>query len=297
MIELTATPCCDAICELGEGPRWDAARDELQWVDILAGHFYRGSLQGDRIVVRRRYAIDRPVGAAAPAAGGGWVLAAGRGFAQLSESGDVTDLALPESVDANTRMNDGACDPQGRFWAGSMPYDDQPGAGTLYRLEPDGTATAVLPDRSVPNGLGWSPDGTTMWFADSGEGHVYAFDFDGATGALSNRRTIIAIDEGDAVPDGIAVDDEGCLWLAVWGAGEVRRHAPDGELLARVRVPASQPSACWFGAGRLFITSARYGLDPAQLVREPDAGRLFAVDAGVGGPPATPWRGVVPVHT
>ena len=300
MIDVTLIS--DEVAELGEGPRLDPRTGEVLWVDILAGALYRCVWDAGRLRTIAVIEVGRHLGAVAPvdAPGGGWIAAAGQGFAHVAEDGTVTVLAEPEAGQhGRTRMNDGACDPQGRFWAGSMAYDTSPGAGTLYRMELDGTVAAVLDDVTISNGLGWSPDDTAMYYADSGTGTLDAFDFDGVSGELERRRTLVRC-EGPAFPDGLWVDDEGCLWVAMWGGGEVRRYAPDGGLLDTWPLPVSQPSACCFvGPGRdiLVVTSARFELSAEALAREPAAGRVMAIDPGVTGPAATPYRarpGVLP---
>jgi sugar lactone lactonase YvrE len=299
---MDVTLLSDEVAELGEGPRLDPRTGEVLWVDILAGRMYRGALEAGRLRTVATVEAGRHLGAVAPVdgPGRGWIAAAGQGFAHLAEDGTVTVLAEPEAGgQGRTRMNDGACDPQGRFWAGSMAYDETQGAGTLYRMDPDGTVTPVVTGVTISNGLGWSPDGTTMYYADSGAGTLDAFDFDGASGALERRRTLVRC-AGPGVPDGLWVDDEGCLWVAMWGGGEVRRYAPDGALLHAWPLPVSQPTACCFaGPGRatLIVTSARAGLPAEVLAAEPAAGRVMAIVAGVSGPAAAPYRplaGVLP---
>lgn len=283
---------------LSEGPRWDEERQELLWVDILGPRFHRATLTDDgRPDQLRTIAVDRHVGAVAPVAGGGYLLAAGQGFLFLDGAGSVRELAQPEAGHVNVRMNDGACDPQGRFWAGTMAYDESPGAGTLYRLELDGGCSTVLAGLTISNGIGWSPDGATMYLSDSGTGRVEAFDFDGATGAISGRRTLVHIDQPGMAPDGLTVDDEGDIWVALYGGWAVNRYGPEGSLRATVRLPVAQATSGAFGGGErrtLFVTTGRERLGEAALERQPDAGRVFSVTGlDARGPGCTPYRGSV----
>jgi sugar lactone lactonase YvrE len=239
--------------------------------------------------------LDRPVSAVAPAAQGGYVLAAGCGFLLADRSGGIRELAQPEAGRADVRMNDGACDPQGRFWAGTMAYDETPGAGVLYRLECNGACTAVLDGLTISNGVGWSPDGSVMYLIDSGTRRLEAFDFDGASGDISGRRTVVQITEPGAAPDGLAVDEHGDIWVTMWDGGAVCRYSPKGELRDTVRLPVDRPTSCAFGGpdlATLFVTTARDGLDDAVLTRQPDAGRVFRVDGlGVRGLPCSLYEG------
>jgi sugar lactone lactonase YvrE len=289
-------PCSAHPGLLSEGPRWDAERDELLWVDIVRSRLHRARVRVDgRLDEVAPIQFDRFVGAAAPAAGGGYVLAAGPGFLFADGSGIVRELAQPEAGRDEVRMNDGACDPQGRFWAGTMAFDESPGAGVLYRLELDGRCTTVLTELTISNGIGWSPDGSTMYLSDSGTRCIDAFEFDVASGDLGRRRTIVRITEPGVAPDGLTVDDSGDLWVAMWRGGAVRRYSPDGLLLMTVPLPVDRPTSCAFGgphSATLFITTARLGLDAPELVRQPDAGRVFCVHGlGVTGPPCGTYRG------
>ena len=283
---------------LSEGPRWHEEAGELLWVDILGARFHRGSIAADGTLgVVATVEFDRHVGAVAPALGGGYVLAAGTGYLFVDAAGTVSELAQPEGDRTDVRMNDGACDPQGRFWAGTMAYDESPEAGALYRLDLDGTCATVLTGLTISNGIGWSPDGTTMYLADSGTGRVEAFDFDGGRGSISGRRTLVHVERSGVVPDGLTVDAEGGVWVALWGGGEVRRYAADGSLLTTVRVPVERPTSCAFGGpdrATLFVTTGRAGLDEVALARQPEAGHVFRVDGlGVRGVPCAPYRGRV----
>jgi sugar lactone lactonase YvrE len=219
-------------------------------------------------------------------AAGGLLLAAGRGLAAVDEHGGQREVAVLEPPDV--RMNDAACDPAGRFWAGSMAYDARAGAGSLHRLDLDGRVATVLTDLTISNGLGWSPDGRAMYLNDSGPSVTWAFDYDPATGELSRQRALAHHDTG--VCDGLAVDDDGCLWVALWGGSAVDRIAPDGRRLARLELPAVQPSDCCLVGTDLVITTAWHDLDRPSSYD----GRLYVADVGVGGPPMTPYAGVLP---
>jgi sugar lactone lactonase YvrE len=275
----SAAPVSRQRYSLGEGPRYDATCRKLLWVDVDAGRLLRAD--PDRLDTATETTIDATLGAAAPAIGGGWIVAAGRGLSTLGPDGVTTLLA--ELEPAGNRMNDGACDPRGRFWAGSMALDERPGAGSLYRLDPDGDATTVLTGLTIANGLGWSPDGATMYHADSGPGTITAYDFDADSGRLERPRVIVRTRDG--VPDGLTVDDEGLLWVAHFGGASVVRYEPSGREVGRVPLPVSQPTSCALVGTSLIITTA--SRDVADS--EPDAGRLFAADVGVTGPPAVPY--------
>lgn len=292
----TPVPCSATPGVLTEGPRWDGHRNELLWVDIVGSRLHRARTGvGPNLDELGPVQFDRFVGAVAPVLTGGYVLAAAGGFLFTDEAGRVIELAQPEAGRRDVRMNDGACDPQGRFWAGTMAHDESPGAGVLYRLELDGTCTAVLSGLTISNGIDWSPDGSTMYLSDSGTGRVDAFDFDGVDGRLSARRTIVEITEPGVAPDGLTVDADGCLWVALWGGGEVRRYSPDGSVLETVALAVQLATSCAFGGPEmttLFITTARHGLDEADVAAQPDAGRVFRVDGlDVRGVPCLPYRG------
>jgi sugar lactone lactonase YvrE len=277
---------------LGEGPRYDGARDEVLWVDILAGVLRRATLDLGSLRTIATYTLDIPVGAAAPCAdGSGWLLAAGTGFHHVAEDGTVSFVADAEPGRAeHVRMNDAVCDPRGRFIAGSMAYDETPGAGTLFRLDADATVTALRVGTTVSNGLAWSPDGTALWWADSGAAEIRRFAYDLDDGAIDAGAAFLSYPPGRGVADGITIDDEGCLWVGLWGGHAVRRHAPDGRLLEEISLPVSNATAPCFVGSTLLVTTARKGLTPDQLVQEPLAGHVFAVDVGVTGRPTTPYQ-------
>ncbi|MFC4693263.1 MULTISPECIES: SMP-30/gluconolactonase/LRE family protein [Geodermatophilus] len=293
MLTLRATPAAPAPADHGEGPTWDDARSELLWVDISAGRVRRAALDGDTLTDTGSLSAGDTVGAVVPAAGGGWLAAAGAGFTHLADDGTARVLLELAGEgggpdDGGTRMNDAKCDRAGRFYAGTMAFDERPGAGTLYRLDTDGTVTTVREGLTVSNGLGWSPDDRTVYLADSGPGLVHAVDHDPSSGAWGRGRVLLETGGADGVADGLTVDDEGCLWTAMWGGGQVRRWSPEGELLAVVEVPVANTSSCAFAGpdrGLLVISTAHGDADEAE------AGRLFTVRPGVTGPPANPYRG------
>lgn len=280
MKRYVAEPALETRAEHAEGPAWDARRDELLWVDQFAGFVHRGRWTGTLEVVYT-YRLGMPVGAVVPTADpdGGWLVAAGPGFARLDLDGTVTVLAELEP-DSN-RMNDGKCDPHGRFWAGSMAWSKVDGAGSLYRY--DGAVTTVLRDVTISNGMAWTAD--RMYYIDTPTHRVDVFDY-APDGRVTHRRPAFTVEGG--APDGMCMDDEGCLWVALWGGGGVRRYSPAGEVLAFVEVNAPQVSSCAFAGDRLFITTSQEGYSEEDSRRHPDAGKLFTVTVPVSGPPAQP---------
>jgi len=289
-----AAPCSRERVNLGESCRWDAVHNRLLWVDVFTGRLFCAHAKSTGLNTTDVYRVPGHLTAVAPLAhpGGGWMAAANQGFYHLAEDGTVTLLAEPEAgKDGRVRMNDGACDPAGRFWAGSMSYEGAPGAGSLYRHDGLGRYTRVVTDVTISNGLAWSPDGTAMYYVDSGPGTISAFSYDTAAGVPASRRCLVGLEPAEGVPDGLCLDAEGCLWVAIWGGGQVRRYTPDGELIATVAVAATRPSSCALGGddGRtLYITTARDGIGPDDLAGQPDAGRLFCVQVTTPGPPAQP---------
>jgi sugar lactone lactonase YvrE len=286
-----AVACTINQAVLGEGLRWDARRDEVLVVDILAGRVYRGRVtdEGDLTLVRA-YTVPGTVGAIAPVEGDeGWVLAAGPGFVHLSPDGLLRPIA--EVAPEGTRMNDGASDPQGRFWAGTLADDFRPGGGALYRLDQDGRVELMLNDLTVSNGLGWSPDGETMYLADSGPRLVYAFRFDQLTGNISDGRVLVTVAEHVGTPDGLTVDVD--VWVAIYGGGRVHRYSPEGVLREELLLPAAQVTSCAF-AGRdlnhLYVTTGTEGWSDEQRRAEPAAGLVYRFDTEATGRPAAPFR-------
>jgi sugar lactone lactonase YvrE len=267
---------------LGEGPRWDAARARLLWVDVEGRALHvLDPLMGDRAVP-----VGSRIGAVAPLSDEQALVALADRLALVDLDDGSLETLVDVPHDAERRLNDGACDARGRFWVGSMALDERPGGGALYRYG-EGALDRVIDRVSLSNGIGWSPDGRTMYYVDSPEGRVDAFDFDVDAGTIANRRTFVAIDQG--TPDGLTVDDEGGVWVALWAGWSVRRYAPDGELDAVVDLPVAKVTACCFGGddGRtLYVTTASVDLIDEERRRQPHAGCVFAAYPGVSGPAA-----------
>jgi sugar lactone lactonase YvrE len=283
--------------QLGEGLVWDHADRRLSWVDIPAGRVHVASFAEGGLKPERVFEVGAPVGAAYPCEQGGWVLAAGTGFAHLAADGSVRVLAEPEAHQRElVRMNDAGVDPAGRFWAGSMAYDESSGAGSLYRVDLDGTVTSALGKLTIPNGMGWSPDGRTMYHTDSAARTISTYPFDPVSGTMGPGRPLVALDSTGATPDGLTIDAEGCLWSAIWDGGRVQRYDPGGRLLEEVLVPVARPTSCCFvgpDLDLLLITTARQGLSGAQLARQADAGRLFGCRPGAQGQAGRRYLGPV----
>ncbi len=282
----------DARADLGEAPSWDADARLLIWVDITNGFVHRFDPGTGRDEV---FEVGQPVGAAVPTSSGRIAIAANSGFLLLDPAtGGIDHIVELEAPDPGTGMNDGKCDPGGRFWAGTKYVDGHRPLGSLYRLDADHRLTKVLTDVTISNGLGWSPDRRTMYYIDSTTYRIDAFDYEATSGAVSNRRPHVEIPRSWGLPDGMTVDEEGFLWVAFWGGSAVRRLAPDGRAEAIVRFPVTQVTSCAFGGpdlSDLFVTSARSGLTDAALSEQPLAGGLFRVRSGVRGLPSPPFAG------
>ncbi len=276
---------------LGEGPVWVEAERALLWVDIKGRRIFRLDEAGVR-----EWATPMRVGSIAPRAGGGFVAGTDEGFVAISLDRDearFTPLCHPEADRPNNRFNDGKVDRAGRFWAGTMDDTEQDATGSLYRLDAPDRCTRVDNGYAVTNGPAFSPDGTILYHTDSSRRTIYAFPL-ASDGSLGERRTFAHFTAQEGYPDGMTVDAEGCLWVAFWDGWALRRFSPDGDMMTHIDVPVQRPTSVAFGGSaldRLYVTSARIGLDRAALSVQPSAGALFMLEAGCVGIADRPFAG------
>ncbi|HEY6295963.1 MAG TPA: SMP-30/gluconolactonase/LRE family protein [Streptosporangiaceae bacterium] len=279
----------DSRAMLGEGPVWDDRSCRLHWVDIRSGLVHRFSpADGSDLVID----VGQPVSAVGLGEGGGLILAIRDGFGLVRPGSDrVADVIEVEKDRADHRMSDGRCDPAGRFWAGTMAdrWEDAPGAGSLYRVDGASGAlvtTKVLGGITVANGIDWTPDGRHMYYVDSPSQQVDAFDFDAETGTLRNRAVFAAIPVAEGMPDGLVVDADGGVWVALIGAGRIRRYSPSGRIDREIELPVTLVTSAAFGGpdlADLYITTARHRLTAAERERQTYAGSLFCCRPGPAG--------------
>ena len=281
---MTTELVLDAGAVIGECPVWDPRASVLWWIDIPRGEIHRYDPDA---ATDEAFALGQDVGAVALAESGGLLVALRGGFAMLAGDGSVGRGWSLDRDDRRLRLNDGRCDPRGRFWVGTVRDDQAPGTAALYRLDGGGRAVTKLTGVTISNGLDWSLDGRTMYYADSGTGEVSAFEYDLDGGELGPRRPFVAIDPGDGFPDGLCVDAEGFVWIAIFGASAVHRYDPDGSLDRVLEVPARDVTSCAFGGlgyEELYVTSASERGAPAP------SGALFRCRPGVRGRPQTMWK-------
>lgn len=274
---------------LGEGPTWDTRTSRLVWVDVLDCKIHSTDTGSGSTV-----SIDVPshIGAVVPRDAGGFVAALADGFWAIGDG----DQRLIAAVDAGDEMrfNDGKCDPAGRFWAGTMGYSEEPGRGHLYRLDLQGSVSKQLAGITVSNGLAWSGDQRTMFYIDTPTRRVDRFAFDPDSGAISDRQAFFEIEANAGYPDGMTIDAQDGLWIAMWDGGRVHRYV-DGRLDRVIEMPVSRPTSVTFGGPELeemFVTSASVGLSVQQRTEQPLAGALFRIRPGVTGVPAVAYQGI-----
>lgn len=282
----------DAHAQLAESPVWDDRTGRLVWVDLLGGivHLTDIAIGADVAIP-----VGQMVGAVALCEDGRLVVAIEAGFARLDPARGHVEIVAPVTAgDPGLRMNDGKVDPSGRFWAGSMAMDERAGAGTLFRLDPDRSVTAMLDGLTIPNGLDWSADGRTMVYIDTTTSRVDRFDYDDAIGTITGRRPAVLVDPGRGYPDGMTLDAEGFLWVALFDGWGVHRYTPEGRLDRRIDVPAAQVTSVAFGGrdyDELYITTGQEGFPAGGLPGQPHAGGVFRCRPGVRGRPPNRFRG------
>lgn len=278
---------------LGEGPTWSPRDNALYWVDILAPSVHRHDVATG---IDTETLLGSMVSLVIPKASGGLIVATSGGLMSLDPvTRRLAPFCHPESERKDIRYNDGKCDRRGRLWVGSMDMGAAANRGHLFCVEGDGSWRKVDSGFTVPNGLGWSPDNKIMYVTDTYRQTIYRYDFDLASGTITNRRPLITIAVSDGKPDGLTVDDQGCLWVALWDAWHIARFSPEGQLMQRVRVPVPRPTSCCFGGDNLdtlYVTSASLRLNENELASAPLSGSLFALNLpNVRGLPDTAFSG------
>ncbi|MFD1715464.1 SMP-30/gluconolactonase/LRE family protein [Amnibacterium flavum] len=282
----TAEQVTSPIAKHGEGPLWDPKGNRLLFVDLLVGDIISVSPDGDTA----RHHIDDIAAALRIRDSGGFVVAVEQGFRFLDDDLRRVGDYIPAFDTAGVRMNDGGCDPQGRFYCGSMAYSAADGAGTLYSIEADHSVRTVLSGVTISNGLQWNAAGTRAFYNDTPTARVDVYDFDGESGAFSNRRTFTEV-PGPGMPDGMAIDEQDGIWIALWEGSSVQHYDRDGRLDRVVELPVSRVTACTFGGDdlkTLYITTSQEEVD---LADEPLAGAVFSVRVDVAGARAHTFAG------
>ncbi|MDB5851334.1 MAG: transcriptional regulator, IclR family [Rhodoferax sp.] len=293
------TGAADVVCRvdaralLGECPTWSPRDGVLYWVDILTPAIHRYDLHSG---IDTETKLGAMVSLAIPKATGGLLVATPSGLVTYDvDSKTMAPLCHPEADRPGNRYNDGKCDRLGRLWVGSLDMGTAANRGNLFRVHADGSWKKMDSDFTIANGLGWSPDNSRMYFTDTFRRTVYVYDFDLRAGSIANRRALITLAADDGVPDGLTVDEEGCLWIAVWDAWRIARYSPEGRELLRIRMPVPRPTSCCFGGPNLdtlFVTSASVRLSEEALAAAPLSGSLFSIRLpGVRGLPDTSFAG------
>jgi len=276
-------------CELAERPLWDTWTNTLLWVDVLAGDLHRATLAPDGTGRWSDHAarVGETVGAAALRHDGGTVAAVDTALVMLDSLGRPDSDPIPVDMPAGARFNDGACDPAGRFLVGSTTPANRPGTGLLWSLGSGRRVEVALTGITESNGLDWAPDGDLLYYIDSGEPVVRRYAYDSSSGRIGTRLTdLTVLGAGQGVPDGLVVDADGAVWVALWQGSSLRRYAPDGELLLDLAVPVDQPTCPAFAGPDLrllVVTTAWEGLHAEARTAQPWAGHLLVAPAPVVG--------------
>ena len=293
LLDLDATLVLDAKTMLGEGSIWQPKENRLYWIDIEGKtfHIYDPVAKEDKI-----FPVGARPGTVVPLQRGGALLALQNGNYKIDTKTGKLDFIinpLPDTV--NLRFNDGKCDPARRFWVGTLALDSRRRGAVLYRFDRDKNIHLVLDSVSISNGIVWTADKKTMYYNDTPTLTIQAFDYDDKTGAISKLRVVVKIPKGIGAPDGMTIDSENNLWVALWGGGMVGKFNPlTGALIQKVKVPAPNVSSCAFGGKNLetlYITTARAWVKEDKLKEFPLSGGLFSVRPGVHGVPAEFYKG------
>lgn len=282
----------DAKNRLGEVPVWDVREQALYWVDIEGRLLQRLDPATGKV---DRWTMPERIACFALREKGGLIVAFASGIALYDlATGRVEWIAKPEEGIPTNRFNEGKCDRAGRFWAGTMDDGLARHTGALYRVDPDLSVHKVLDGIGISNSTVWSLDDRHFYFADTLDGAIYRFDYDHASGTISNRKQIVDLKGSGIGPDGSTIDSDGYLWNAQWDGWRLARYAPDGRLDRVVDLPVQKPTSCMFGGPdlrTLYVTSAVWDLKGDALAKQPQAGGLFALDVGVGGVPEPRFAG------
>lgn len=271
---------------LGECPLWSPAEGCLYWIDVATPGIWRYVPATGEV---KNWALPRPPGAIALHAEGGLLVALRRGFCRFDpRTAACADIAVPGMALGDERFNDGRVDGAGRFWVGTLDRHLQAPIGKLYQLRHGAGLQPADSGFVLSNGIGWSPDGGTMYFAETSSRQVYAYRFDAAAGTVADRRCFADVGPGHGGPDGLCVDAAGNVWVTIFERGIVNMYRPDGVLAAVVRLPVERPTSCTLGGAgmkTLYITSARIGLTESGLREQAQAGGIWAVDVAQAGQP------------
>jgi len=279
--------------DIGEGPHWDSATNTLIFVDSTTGVIFRFDPNSGETSLTT---IGKPIGAAIPRKGGGYVVTSHEGLLYVEECPNPQiNLLVPiETELVSNRMNDAKCDSLGRLWSGTFSTTFDKKAGSLYRVDPNLSLVRMLPGVSISNGIGWSPDERLMYFVDTAMRRIDVFDFNISEGHISSQRIFVNIPREAGLPDGMTVDAEGCVWVALYYGGQIRRYSPTGELLQTVKLPVSRVTSCTFGGPNmsdLYITTARHASFRDGKPQEPFSGSIFRYRSNTRGLPAHTFTG------
>ncbi len=281
----TITLAIDSKSELGEGAIWNYRTGELIWINIEGKilNFYNPKTGNNKEMF-----TGQRIGTAVPTETGQVLIALQNGIYMLNpETGSKKRIANPESNLPGNRFNDGKCDPAGRFWAGTMSLKMEKEAGTLYRFDPDSSIHKMIAKVTISNGIAWSADKTKMYYIDTPTQKVVQYDYNNATGEITNKKVAVGIQKEIGSPDGMTIDADGNLWIALWGGAAVGCWNPEtGKLIRKIEVPAKNVTSCAFGdedLGTLYITTARTGTSNEELLKYPNAGGVFKIRTGTKG--------------